>query len=397
MSMDQRGHGEYARDSHGRPIVDRYGRPVRARRQQAPKQFQPPVNETRIYSTQRHVEPPVRKSVRQPVQQPAQQPGHIGHVPAAQPHIRQQPTPRRPRGRPGGCLKWIGLALVAVLILTVAGAFWADSQLNRVNATSTSRVANTAGTNWLLVGSDSREGLSQEDIDRLGTGGDLGIGRTDTIMVLHIPRSGQPTLLSIPRDSYLNIPGYGMDKVNAAFTVGGAQLLTQTVQEATGLRIDHYAEIGMGGLANMVDAVGGVELCPTEAIDDPLANLTIQAGCQEFDGATALGYVRTRATAMGDLDRVVRQREFFASLLSTVTSPATLLNPFRMMPLLNDAIGTFTVGTGDHIWHLARLALAIRGGMNTETIPIGGFADYDVGSVVLWDDEAAEQIFASMR
>ncbi len=284
-----------------------------------------------------------------------------------------------------------------MLVLSLAGALWADSRLNRVDATPATRVSNTAGTNWLLVGSDSREGLSQEDIDRLGTGGDIGLGRTDTIMVLHIPRSGEPTLLSIPRDSYINIPGYGMDKANAAFTVGGPQLLTQTVEEATGLRIDHYAEIGMGGLANMVDAVGGVQLCPAEPIDDPLANLNVQAGCQEFDGATALGYVRTRATAMGDLDRVVRQREFFAALLGTVTSPATLLNPFRMFPLLGDAVGTFTVGNGDHIWHLARLALAMRGGMITETIPIAGFADYDVGSVVLWDDAASEQLFTSLR
>ncbi|WP_179129621.1 LCP family protein [Corynebacterium pacaense] len=416
--MDQRGHGDYARDSHGRPIVDRYGRPVRARRQQPrqqpprheqprqqpprheqprqqpPRQVPPPINETRIYN------PPAGHQAghhtRPPAQHPAHQPSQIGRVPAAQPGVRRQPAPR-PHRRPGGCLRWLGLILAAVLVLSLAGALWADSRLNRVDATPATRVSNTAGTNWLLVGSDSREGLSQEDIDRLGTGGDIGLGRTDTIMVLHIPRSGEPTLLSIPRDSYINIPGYGMDKANAAFTVGGPQLLTQTVEEATGLRIDHYAEIGMGGLANMVDAVGGVQLCPAEPIDDPLANLNVQAGCQEFDGATALGYVRTRATAMGDLDRVVRQREFFAALLGTVTSPATLLNPFRMFPLLGDAVGTFTVGNGDHIWHLARLALAMRGGMITETIPIAGFADYDVGSVVLWDDAASEQLFTSLR
>jgi Transcriptional regulator len=153
----------------------------------------------------------------------------------------------------------------------------------------------------------------------------------------------------------------------------------------------------MGGLATMVDAVGGVEMCPSEAIDDPLANLNIAAGCQEFDGATALGYVRTRATAMGDLDRVVRQREFFSSLLTTVTSPSTLLNPFRSIPLVSTAAKTFTVGSNDHVWHLARLALSLRGGMSTETIPVAGFADYDVGSVVLWDSDAAEQLFASWR
>lgn len=301
------------------------------------------------------------------------------------------------RLRPRGCLGSFAGILAVLLVLLGVVTLWADSQLNRVDATPATQVSNTAGTNWLLVGSDSRQGLSEEDVARLGTGGDIGVGRTDTIMVLHLPRSGEPTLLSLPRDSYVNIPGWGMDKINAAFTIGGPQLLAQTVEESTGLRLDHYAEIGMGGLANMVDAIGGVEMCPVEPIQDPLANLDIQAGCQEFDGATALGYVRTRATAMGDLDRVVRQREFFSALLSTATSPGVLLNPFRVIPMISDAVDTFTVGNGDHVWHLARLALAMRGGIQTETVPIATFADYDVGNVVIWDDYAAQELFNSLK
>ena len=132
-------------------------------------------------------------------------------------------------------------------------------------------------------------GLSDEEAARLGTGGDVGVGRTDTIMLLHIPTVGEARLVPLPRDSYVTIPGYGDDKINAAFTYGGPQLLTATVENATGLRIDHYAEIGMGGLANVVDAIGGVELCPAEPINDPLANLDIQAGCQKMDGATSPG------------------------------------------------------------------------------------------------------------
>lgn len=341
----------------------------------------------------------------QPRQQAHQQPGRIGHIPQELPHVVNTPAPRQRKRRnlpkirlsPRGCLGSLFSILAVILVLLGAGTLWADSQLNRVEATPDVRVSNTAGTNWLLVGSDSREGLTEEDIARLGTGGDIGVGRTDTIMLLNIPRSGEPTLLSIPRDSYVNIPGWGMNKINAAFTVGGPQLLAQTVEEATGLRVDHYAEIGMGGLANMVDAIGGVEMCPDVPIQDPLANLDIQAGCQEFDGATALGYVRTRATAMGDLDRVVRQREFFSALLSTATSPGTLLNPFRVIPMVGDAVGTFTVGEGDHVWHLARLALAMRGGTQTETVPIATFADYAVGNVVIWDDYAAEELFSSLR
>ena len=251
---------------------------------------------------------------------------------------------RLPRLRPRGCLSGLAWTLVVVLVLAVAGTFWLDSRLNRVAADPPQHIAATSGTNWLLVGSDSRTGLSEADAQRLGTGGDIGSMRTDTIMLLHIPLTGKATLVSLPRDSYVNIPGYGMDKINAAFTFGGPQLLTQTVEEATGLRIKHYAEIGMGGLANVVDAVSGIEVCPKEPIQDPLAHLDIQAGCQKVDGPTALGYVRTRATAMGDLDRVQRQREFFAALVKKVSSAGTLANPFRLLPTITTVTGSFTVG-----------------------------------------------------
>lgn len=287
--------------------------------------------------------------------------------------------------------------LAIFLVFTLVLTLWADSKLNRVEATPEEQISDTAGTNWLLVGSDSRQGLSEEEIAELGVGGDIGVGRTDTVMLLHIPLTGSARLVSLPRDSYVEVPGYGMDKLNSAFTYGGPQLLTETVEGATGLQVDHYAEIGMGGLASIVNSTGGIEMCVDEPINDPLAGLDVQAGCQEFDGATALGYVRTRATALGDLDRVERQREFFAALLDKVTSPSTLLNPFRLVPLISDTASTFTVGKGDHVWHLARVALAMRSGVETETVPFSGFADYAVGNVVIWDDAAAEELFSSMR
>src|SRR5699024_2957898 len=227
--------------------------------------------------------------------------------------------------------------------LACALCFWTDSQLSRTDALPPGNASSGSGTNWLLVGSDSRQGLSEEEQAALGTGGDVGIGRTDTIMLLHIPRSGTAQLVSIPRDSYVNVPGFGSDKINAAFTYGGPQLLAQTVEEATGVGIDHYAEIGMGGLANVVDSVGGVEICVKEAITDPLAGIDLAAGCQDLEGADALGYVRTRATAQGDLDRVQRQREFFAALLDKITSPATLINPIRTISLINNTSQSFMV------------------------------------------------------
>ena len=126
--------------------------------------------------------------------------------------------------------------------------------------------------------------------------------------------------------------------------------LSPIVEQATGLRIDHYAEIGFSGFVGAVDAVGGVELCVPQAIKDPKAALNIKAGCQELDGATALGYVRTRATAGSDFDRVERQRAFLSALVKKSTSPATLVNPFRMIPLTSAVTAAiisiqFTIGT----------------------------------------------------
>lgn len=380
--------GDYVLGKDGKPLVDRYGRPVHRRTDYQPR---------RTPHEQRSQERP-RPRQQMPAPQPERQPRpqrQPRHEPVAQPKPKPAPRPRRRRKAPGclGCFT----VIAAVLVVALVGLLLADARLNRIEALPPSQVENTSGTNWLLVGSDSRTGLSQEEIDRLGTGGDIGSTRTDTIMLLHLPRTGQPTLVSIPRDSYLSIPGYGYDKVNAAFSYGGAPLLVQTVEQATGLRIDRYAEVGMGGLANVVDAVGGVEICVAEAIDDPLANLNVQPGCQKMDGATGLGYVRTRATALGDLDRVARQREFLTAVVARTLSPAVLLNPFRLIPLMWTAPTMFTVNRSDHVWNLARIALAMRGGIDTETIPLGGFADTEVGNVMLWDEAGAQELFNRLR
>lgn len=416
--------GDFLVGKDGKPLIDRYGRPIRKRSKSPTQRPAPqreedrPVRETlrprqqmpreTAYEPRRTPTPQRKQYQQRPRQVPPRQVpprredrwepqlelSPQRRVQPAQPQPqpqRHRPELRRPRA---GCLPTV---LSLLLVVLIAGTLLADARLTRVDAFPDAPVANTAGTNWLIVGSDSREGLSEKDVERLGTGGDIGTGRTDTIMLMHIPNAGKATLVSIPRDSYVEIPGYGMDKINAAFAFGGPKLLAETVENATHLRIDHYAEIGMGGLAGITDAVGGVELCPTEAIDDPLAQLNVQPGCQKMDGPTALGYVRTRATAMGDLDRVQRQREFVGALMKRALSPAVLLNPFRLIPLVLRGSSMFIVGEGDHVWHLARMALALRGGTNTETVPIGNFIDTEVGSVLVWDDAAAEQLFAGLR
>jgi LCP family protein required for cell wall assembly len=217
--------------------------------------------------------------------------------------------------------------------------------------------------------------------------------------LVHLPAFGSATattMVSIPRDSYVPIPGYGRDKINAAFAMGGAALLAETVEQATGLRIDHYAEVGFSGFAVLVDAVGGVTVCPTEPIDDPLAGIELPAGCQKLGGGNALGYVRSRATPRADLDRMVDQRQFMSALLHRVTSPVTWLNPWRWYSVPRAAAGALTVDHGDHVWDLARLAWALHSSPVTLTVPIGEFTNSDAGSVVVWDHEKAAALFDAL-
>ena len=284
---------------------------------------------------------------------------------------------------------------------TLGGGVWLDSSLYRIPALTTypERPAAGPGTTWLLVGSDSRGHLSAQQQTELATGGDIGNGRTDTILLVHIPAvgSGVPaTMVSIPRDSYLTIPGHGQDKVNAAFSLGGAPLLAQTVELATGLHLDHYAEVEFDGFAALVDAVGGVTMCPAEPINDPLAGIDLPAGCQHLDGRSALGFVRTRATPRADLDRMINQRAFLSALLDRATSPAVLVNPLRWQPLVRAVTGALTVDAEAHIWDLGRLAWAMHGELVTTTVPIAEFTGSAAGAVVVWDSEAASRLFAAL-
>ncbi|WP_231707215.1 LCP family protein [Tsukamurella sputi] len=314
----------------------------------------------------------------------------------------QAPAPKKVRRkRKLHPFRWLGVFLVLILVGTVAGTIYFDGKLQRIDALTayTGRIADTPGTNWLLVGTDAREGLTPAQQKALATGGDLGGARTDTIMLVHIPTSGDATLVSIPRDLFVKVPGQGSHKINAAYFLGstsgggdagGAQLLVRTLEQASGVHIDHYAEIGFGGFANMVDAIGGVEMCPKAPINDPKAGLRITAGCQTLDGAQALGYVRTRATPNADLDRVVHQREFMSALFKEATSPTTLLNPFELWGLSNAVVDALKVDKDTHLWDLARLAWAMSGTTVTTTTPTAGSEYTSDGDSLAWGKNTDE-------
>jgi LCP family protein required for cell wall assembly len=312
---------------------------------------------------------------------------------ATEPETPLQPPPAKPKKKRRWWLRIILALFIAWILFLIIVPIWAWSKIDKVDAEPDgNRPDDQPGTTYLVVGSDSREGLSKEEGKELGTGGEgLDVGqRTDTIMLLHVG-DGQPLLLSIPRDSLVSIPGVGDgQKINAAFSIGGPQLLVQTIERETGIRVDDYVEIGFGGFVNIVDAVGGIEICPDEAINDRKAGLEIDAGCQEADGITALGYARTRQFATGDIERGQNQREVIGEIGDGATSPWTVINPLRYWDVANSSADSLRIGENVGPISLARFAWNMAhvtgGGGLSCTVPIANLE-------VTWDEERSEELF----
>ncbi|MGD8199785.1 LCP family protein [Ornithinimicrobium sp. W1679] len=319
------------------------------------------------------------------------------------------PPPRPPRRRRGpryglrrlGVILTLAVAAYVVSMVAVLALLW--NGLVRVDATpDTDRPTTSPGATYLLVGTDSREQLSDEQRGEFGTGSAEG-SRADTVMLLHVPTMGEPTLVSLPRDSFVTIRDHGLDKLNAAHARGGAELLVDTVEQATGLRLDGYLEIGFGGFVGVVEEVGGVRMCLDAPIQDERAHIDLAAGCQELTGPEALGYVRMRySDPRGDIGRVERQREFLAALVSRMASPATVLNPVRLFDVGSATGDAVAVGEDTNVVEAARMALAMRqiasGSGVSVTVPVAD-ANYQttVGSAVLWDEQRADELFAALR
>ena len=317
--------------------------------------------------------------------------------PATPPGRRPEPRPSRPRRsglrrvvRP----RLLLLLLLAWLAYLLVVPFIAWSEVSQVNAfPAEGRPAEQPGTTYLVVGSDSRQGLSAAQRRELGTGNAAG-RRTDTIMLLHTG-SGPDLLMSVPRDSLVEVPGTGTTKINAAYAFGGPRLLVRTIEQNTGIRVDHYVEIGFGGFVGVVDAVGGIEICPEQPIRDKQANLDVEAGCQEADGVTALGYARSRKTyqELGDVQRAQAQREVVSGIADEAISPRSVLDPFRYWSLNHAAVESVRVSEDTGVLDMARFALAITKVDGKDGLTCGvPIADLSVR----WDSERAPRMFRAV-
>ena len=275
----------------------------------------------------------------------------------------------------------------------------------------------SSAVNYLIVGSDTREGLSREEIKRLKVGGtDVAAGkRSDTMLLIHISKKrDKAAIISIPRDSYALIPEHNnsqgklipaaYSKINSAYNWGGAPLLIETLESMSDLRIDHYVELNFVGFVRMVDALGGVEICTKKDINDPKSHLTLPAGTHVLDGVDSLKFVRTRVfDGLGDLGRMKRQQEFAGAMLRKATSAGVLLNPVKMVDFINSALDSVVTDEGLSQGDLLTLGKQLRNlsasNVRTLTIPLK-YYNYNkngVSAAVLWDPVLAPELFERIK
>ncbi|MFF3672428.1 LCP family protein [Streptomyces sp. NPDC002120] len=293
-----------------------------------------------------------------------------------------------------------GVLVVALLIPAATYRHIEQGMKREVDLTASDRPSAGAGRNFLLVGSDSRKGLSEKEMKRLRTGSAEG-KRTDTMMVVHQGQYGT-TVLSLPRDSWVTIPAFtgesgkrypaSQNKLNAAYAWGGGSLLTRTIEHSTGIRIDHYAEIGFKGFADVVDALGGVEMDIKKPIKDRNSGANFEAGTQRLTGAQALAYVRQRyQEPTGDLGRNANQQEFLKAISREV-------GPSNVLGVLGPALESVVFDKDLEPWELARFAASFTGTIYRATIPVANMGyETPAGSAVLWESAGAAALFDKIK
>jgi LCP family protein required for cell wall assembly len=319
----------------------------------------------------------------------------------------------------------LGTAIASALVLVLTGGAWGLYRNVTAGITTTDviRGGSSGGAqNILLVGVDSREDaqgnpLPQSVLDQLHGGPDTGVLNSDTIIVLHVPAGGGAAVaFSIPRDAYVDIPGYRRDKINAAYpamkaiveqqlladgvrdrreiaaeaAARGRTALIGAVEDLTGLSIDHYAEVNLVGFATLTEAIGGVPVCLAAPTRDRLSGANFAAGVQTIAGAAALAFVRQRhGLPQGDLSRIRRQQVFLAATAEKLLSAGTLTNPSALGALLAVAQQSVVIDSGWDLLGFAQEAADIaKGDIAFVTIPTAGAENNSRGDVVLVDPGA---------
>jgi LCP family protein required for cell wall assembly len=305
--------------------------------------------------------------------------------------------PRRNRRRT--IFRWVAIGVVLAILIT-AGYVWFNYQnfvsgITHVNGISSSDAPKTdidgAAQNILLIGDDHRPAnATAQELAEIGTQQDGGGVNTDTMMVLHIPAGGgKATLISFPRDSWVNIPGFGMNKLNAAFELGtqngggdagGVGLLVKVIQNMTGLTINHFVRVSLLGFYNIAQALGPIQVCLNEAVNDPYSTLVLPAGVSTLDAHQALAFVRQRhGLPQGDLDRVIRQQYFLSVEAHKILSAGTLLNPVKLKNVLDAVSSSIQTDPGLNLIDLASELHGLSGSdITSATIPISGTPTIDV-------------------
>jgi LCP family protein required for cell wall assembly len=309
------------------------------------------------------------------------------------------------RARQRRALLMVCTAMSAVVLLA-AGCAWAFSSyvndsLNRINA-GTSGTPSSGPLNIVVAGLDERSGLSRQQQLALGVGSNQGELDTDTLMLVHVPADHRYVeVVSLPRDSWVNIPGHGMNKINAALAIGGPQLMVSTVENLTGLTVNDYVEVNFTGFVNVIDALGGVNICLPYAVDDPYSGLDISAGMHHVDGITALEFARDRHSfPTSDLARIQDQQQLIATAITEGISSGTLADPVKFQRFLSTLSASVTVDQG---FNVVSLADELRGispdDITFTTVPLSN-PDYTTPnglSAVLWNNTAAAALFTELK
>jgi LCP family protein required for cell wall assembly len=275
----------------------------------------------------------------------------------------------------------------------------------------------SSAINYLVVGSDTREGLSKAQLKELRVGSVKSAAgkRSDTMMLIHISKArDKAVIVSIPRDSFALIPEHknsqgklipaAYSKINSAYNWGGAPLLIEAFENMSDLKIDHYVEVNFAGFADVVDSLGGIQVCTKKDINDSKSHLVLPAGVHTLNGIDSLKFVRTREfDGLGDIGRMQRQQQFVSAVLRKATSAGVLLNPVTMVNFVNTSLSAVTTDSGLQSADLITLARQMKSlstsKVRTLTVPLSNLY-YNANGVtasVLWDPVLAPELWQRLK